>query len=100
LNKRLGNIDLPKYTPDTVDAANLMAHRLIEHGGLPQQDRMIKDKRHSLDMATKYSYQAALVKKVKPIMKVDPRLLMDDEVPHGPWPPQPVRALINPDKNK
>lgn len=56
LNKRLGNIDLPRYTPDTVDAANLMAHRLIEHGGLPQQDRMIKDKRHSLDMATKYSY--------------------------------------------
>ena len=100
LNKRLGNTDLPRYTPDTVDAANLMAHRLIEHGGLPQQDRMIKDKRHSLDMATKYSYQAALVKKVKPIVKVDPRLLMDDEVPHGPWPPQPVRALINPDKNK
>jgi hypothetical protein len=38
-------------------------------------------------MATKYSYQAALVKKVKPIVEVDPKLLMDDEVPHGPWPP-------------
>lgn len=100
LNKRLGNTDLPTYTPDTVDGANLIAHRLIEHGGLPQQDRMIKDKRHSLDMATKYSYQAALVKKVRPIVQVDPRLLMDDEVPHGPWPPEPVRALINPDKNK
>ena len=100
LNRRLGNIDLPTYTPDTVNGANAMARRLIEHGGLPQQDRMIRDKRHSLDMATKYSYQAALVKKVKPIIEVDPRLLMDDEVPHGPWPPQPVRALINPDKNK
>ena len=100
LNKRLGNIDLPTYTPDTVNGANAMARRLIEHGGLPQQDRMIRDKRHSLDMATKYSYQAALVKKVKPIVEVDPKLLMDDEVPHGPWPPQPVRALINPDKNK
>ena len=59
-------------------------------GGYPQQERMIRDKRKSLDKATLYSYQACLVKKVQ-----------DNDFPggevQGAW---PARALINPDKNK
>lgn len=55
-----------------------MAKRLRVGGGFPQQDRMIKDKRWTLDHATKYSYQAAKV-----------RLIDDHEV-------RP--ALMNPNK--
>lgn len=87
---RLGTIDLPlHYYPDTVDNANHMATMLDVRGGFPQQERMIRDKRKSLDKATLYSYQAARIKKV-----IDESLLMDGEKP------QVVRALINPDKNK
>lgn len=85
---RLGQTDVPpKYYPDTVQNANLMASELTVRGGLPQQERMIKDKRKSLDKATLYSYQAARVKKVqdKDLNKIDGSL---------------ARALINPDKNK
>ena len=38
-----------------------MALRLRSQGGTAQQDRMIHDKRWSLDHALKYSYQAAKV---------------------------------------
>ena len=41
---------------------NLMAQRLDLRGGDPQQDRMIKDKRWSLDHAVKYSYQGAKIR--------------------------------------
>lgn len=58
-----------------------MANRLRVHGGFAQQDRMIKDKRRSLDKAVLYSYQGAFVKKISSDMK-------------------PVRALINPNKLK
>jgi hypothetical protein len=51
---------------------------------------MIRDKRKSLDRATLYSYQAALIKKCIP----ENTPLMDGEKN------LPVRALINPDKNK
>ena len=43
-------------------ALNNMALRLRSQGGVAQQDRMIHDKRWSLDHALKYSYQAAKVK--------------------------------------
>ena len=90
LNRRLGNTDLPKYYKDTVDNANHMAMGLAARGGFPQQERMIRDKRKSLDKATLYSYQAALIRKCIPddvdLMEGDKNL--------------PVRALINPDKNK
>jgi len=33
-----------------------MAKKLKVHGGFPQQDRMIRDKRRSLDKAVLYSY--------------------------------------------
>ena len=61
---------------------NLMANRLNWHGGQPQQDRMIRDKRWSLDHATKYSYQAAKIRHTDSEDK--------EEAP----------ALINPDKTK
>ena len=56
--------------------------RLRQHGGNLQQERMIKDKRRSLDHAVWYSYQGAEV------VKIDAQ----DR--------KPVRALINPNKLK
>ena len=61
---------------------NLMAKRLDLRGGEPQQNRMIKDKRWTLDHATKYSYQAAKIRHTDAIDK--------EEAP----------SLINPDKTK
>ena len=88
---RLGNIELPpKYYPDTIDNANLMASELTQRGGLPQQERMVKDKRKSLDKATLYSYQAVRVKKIQ-----DKNLSR-----HGFEGSSAARALINPDKRK
>ena len=88
MNKRLGILDVPpKYYSDTIQNANLMASELNMRGGFPQQERMIRDKRRSLDKATLYSYQAARVKKVQ-----DRNLIREDY--------KPARALINPDKNK
>ena len=58
------------------------ATRARQAGGNLQQERMIKDKRRSLDHAVWYSYQAAQV------------LRVDAEVR------KPVRALINPNKLK
>lgn len=80
--QRVGFITWPTFTPDTVEGANNIAHRLTAHGGFPQQERMIRDKLRSLDAATLRSYQAAWVKKIDQL----------------DW--EPVRALINPDKNK
>ena len=91
MNNRLGNQDLPKYRPDTVEGATEMAKRLTAHGGFPQQDRMIRDKRRSLDKAVLYSYQGALIK--KHYYDFNPTM---DGVKEAP----PVRALINPDKLK
>ena len=91
MNNRLGNQDLPRFRPDTVEGANEMAKRLTAHGGFPQQDRMIRDKRRSLDKAVLYSYQGALIK--KHYYDFDPTM---DGVKEAP----PVRALINPDKLK
>ena len=88
LGARLGNIDFPRYTLDTVDGANDMAKRLKTSGGFAQQNRMIRDKQRSLDKATLYSYQAAEVKKCKQNNVED-----KNEEPI-------VRALINPDKTK
>ena len=91
MNTRLGNQDLPRFKPDTVEGVIEMAKRLQANGGFPQQDRMIRDKRRSLDKAMLYSYQGAWVKKqlydFEPVM---------DGVREAP----PVRALINPNKLK
>lgn len=56
---------------------------LTYDGGHFQQDRMIRDKRRSLDKALKYSYQAATIEKA------------DDSLTQ-----QKIRALINPNKLK
>jgi hypothetical protein len=52
----MGGLEKPEYKPDTVDGANHLGRVLESHGGFSQQNRMIKDKRKSLDKATKYSY--------------------------------------------
>ena len=91
MSNRLGNINLPQYHPDTVDGANEIAKGLAVRGGFPQQERMIRDKRKTLDKATLYSYQAALVRKCIP---------EDVELMEGQRRDLPVRALINPDKTK
>jgi len=88
--KRMGVTDLPHYYPDTVEGANEIAKSLMIHGGFPQQERMIRDKRKSLDKATLYSYQAVLIKRCLP---EDAELMEGDNN-------LPVRALINPDKTK
>lgn len=89
--KRLGNTELPpNYYLDTVENANSIAAHLKARGGYPQQERMIRDKRKSLDHATLYSYQACRIKKIQD------KNLSGDDYAGAP----PVRALINPDKNK
>ena len=64
----------------SVPNTRVMANRIGFHGGQPQQDRMIKDKRRSLDKALLYSYQGANV-----------QALGSEDV---------ARALINPNKLK
>lgn len=91
LSKRLGDIDLPNYYPNTVERTYDNNNRLLANGGFSQQKRMIKDKRRSLNKALLYSYQAALVKKYIPD---------GIEVMEGEQKQMPVRALINPDKLK
>ena len=46
------------------NSLNLMRSRLEVRGGVFQQDRMIKDKRETLDRIVLYSYQGAKVQKL------------------------------------
>lgn len=88
---RLGDTSIKIPQPDSVDGSLNMVKRLMSAGGFAQQQRMIKDKRHSLDQATKYSYQAAWVRKCAATeveTKEEKNIL------------PPVRALINPNKLK
>lgn len=62
------------------NSLNLMRARLNYNGGIAQQDRMIKDKRKTLDRVLLYSYQGANVRK------------LDSE--------KIERALINPNRVK
>ena len=91
LKARYGDIGLEKYSEKELDGVNDLSARLIQSGGFAQQDRMIRDKRMALNKALKYSYQAALVKKVIPD---------DVEVMDGERDKPPVRALINANKLK
>ena len=81
---RLGVYDKREFDPhkSSIEAIQHQAARMEQAGGNLQQERMIKDKRRSLDRAVWYSYQAAQV------------LRTDAEYR------QPVRALINPNKLK
>ncbi len=65
-----------------VDGVMGQEARLQQHGGNAQQERMIRDKRRSLDKATLYSYQGAEVLKLNTENR------------------NPIRALINPNKLK
>ena len=91
INSRLGNVNTPKYYKSTIDSANEMAKRLQCDGGFAEQNRMIKEKRRTLDKATLYSYQGAWVK--RQIYDFEPTMEGVKEAP-------PVRALINPNKLK
>lgn len=81
---RLGVYDKRPFDPstNTVEGVEEQSVRLRHQGGNRQQERMIKDKRRSLDHAVWSSYQAAEV------VKTDAK----DR--------KPVRALINPNKLK
>lgn len=56
------------------DNLSLMRSRLNLRGGINQQDRMIKDKRETLDKVVLYSYQGARVKKLNSD-NIDPALI-------------------------
>lgn len=81
---RLGVYEKRKFNEEKAPVEGIVeqATRLTQAGGNRQQERMIKDKRRSLDHAVWYSYQGAEV------VKVD----AEDR--------RPVRALINPNKLK
>lgn len=81
---RLGVYDKRPFDPDKnpIEGVEEQSMRLRQAGGNRQQERMIKDKRRSLDRAVWNSYQAAEV------VKTD----AEDR--------KPVRALINPNKLK
>lgn len=88
---RMGNLGKPVYHESTVQGTVDMSKQLAARGGFAQQDRMIKDKRRSLNKATLYSYQAAWVK--RQIYDFTPTM-------EGVKEADPVRALINPNKTK
>lgn len=91
MSTRLGNLEMPSYYDQSLSSLNLMANQLQSKGGYGQQDRMIRDKRRSLDKAMLYSYQAAWIK----------RQIYDfEETMDGEKEAPPVRALINPNKVK
>ncbi len=81
---RLGVYDKRSFDPDKnpVEGVEEQSMRLRQQGGNRQQERMIRDKRRSLDHAVWNSYQAAEV-------------VREDAENR-----KPVRALINPNKLK
>ena len=81
---RLGVYDKRPFDPikNSIEGVEHQSTRFRQAGGNRQQERMIKDKRRSLDHAVWNSYQAAEV------VKID----AEDR--------KPVRALINPNKLK
>lgn len=82
LQGRLGVYNKKPYEPMSVEGVEDNSIRLRHQGGHLQQERMILDKKRSLDRAVWNSYQAAEV-----------RFLDDKEN-------RPLRALINPNKLK
>lgn len=89
---RLGRSSAPVFEGDQASNVNLLSSRLNQHGGRMQEDRMIRDRRRTLDKAVLYSYQGAFVKK----RSQENFGLSGDEDDNRPG----VRALINPNKLK
>ena len=73
------SFDLEKHSINGIDS---QFNRLTQAGGNLQQERMIKDKRRSLDRAVWFSYQGAKVRKINANTE------------------EGIRALINPNKLK
>ena len=93
LGGRVGRLSSPKFENGSSQGVSMLAKRIAQAGGRTQQERMIRDKRRSLDKALLYSYQGAFVKKAQSLDDAPP--------PPGETINQPpVRALINPDKVK
>ncbi len=91
---RLGYKSTPNFQENNIFGINHQAMRLQQMGGRTQWERMIRDKRRSLDKALLYSYQAGFVKKYHDEWN-------SDDVPENEFLEQPpIRALINPDKTK
>lgn len=83
MQSRLGVYDRHSSTDSlSLDGVTRQSTRLIQHGGNTQQERMIKDRRRTLDRATQFSYQAARVVKENAADQ------------------KPVPALVNPNKVK
>lgn len=91
LGGRLGHLSSPEFKESSIQGVSVLAKHLYQMGGRTQQERMIRDKRRSLDKAVLYSYQGAFVKKFFPL---------EEEVAEELRNQPPVRALINPDKTK
>lgn len=72
---------------------------LKRFGGVKQQDRMIKDKRRSLDKALLYSYQAATIRKVIGDKEEDSDNGFEN-ISGDAEGKKVIRALINPNKLK
>ena len=105
MSSRLGLYNAPAPAPVAGDGvAEEAALHGLDHtetmlkynGGIAQQDRMILDKRRSLDRALKYSYQGASIKKVDG--SVEPETEGFQAI--GATKNTIVRALINPNKLK
>ena len=77
-----GRLGLYSQQPGQDAGVETRDQQFIQRGGYHQQERMIKDKRRSLDKATLYSYQAADVR------DINAKIL------------NTYRALINPNKLK
>ena len=77
-----GRLGLYSQQPGQDAGIEARDQQFIQRGGYHQQERMIKDKRRSLDKATLYSYQAADVR------DINAKIL------------NTYRALINPNKLK
>lgn len=83
-----------KHSEEALDGLEDQKLRLSRNGGFSQQDRMIFDKKRSLDRALLYSYQACDIKRISTIREdgdFNPRELDEHEI---------CKCLINPDKNK
>lgn len=83
----------PGLNSSSVRGVNMLSRYLYSAGGFAQQDRMIKDKRRTLDKAVLYSYQGAKVRKYIPDYIETMEGVRQNIPKHN-------NALINPNKLK
>lgn len=85
----------PNIAAQALDGVHSQEMRFAHNGGYLQQERMIYDKKRSLDRALLYSYQGASIRKVSWVTPNELVESIDDREF-----PKICRALINPNKNK